>query len=112
MWAKPQENMDNDDQLKNHEKRSLQHAMYQLQAEMEGDRHKSDPYFKNIQLVESRNKNVCDPEKTDLGQKNVDYETAEKIYKDQIIKRSERQTLFQKDFDKEILGFIARWKRF
>jgi len=47
-----------------------------------------------MNVKEPRLRVLCDPEKTKLGDKNVDYETAEQVYKETIIKRSEKQTSF------------------
>jgi len=33
---------------------------------------------------------MCDPTKTKLGERNVDYEEAQKIYKDEIVQRLEK----------------------
>jgi hypothetical protein len=68
--------------------------MLQIQAELEREKQRQDPYFNVYSFKTTRNRNLCDPDKTELGAKNIDYEAAERIYKDQIIKRSERQTNF------------------
>lgn len=86
--------------------------MLQIQAELDREKQKQDPYFNLYSMKSTRNRNLCDPDKTELGAKNIDYEAAERIYKEQIIKRSERQTNFQRLFDKEIKAFTSRWLRF
>ena len=45
-------------------------------------------------VFKEQRRNLCNPEKTELGAENLDYETAQKIYKEQIIRRCERQTAF------------------
>lgn len=67
------------------EERNLQHVMLQIQSELEREKQKHDPYYNLYNLKNTRNRNLCDPVKTELGAKNIDYEAAERIYKEQIV---------------------------
>jgi|688.fasta_scaffold238903_1 hypothetical protein len=58
-----------------------------MQAEEEREAQRNDPMF---MVFKEQRRNLCDPLKTELGVENLDYETAQKIYKEQIIRRCER----------------------
>lgn len=92
-----------------HEQRALQHFLLQMKAEEEREAQRKDPM---LMVFKEQRRNLCDLKKTELGAENLDYETAKKIYQEQIIKKCERQNAFQNEFDKEIQGFASRWKRF
>jgi hypothetical protein len=94
------------------QQRALKHAMLELKAENERERMRADPAFHANLSKDLRHKNLCDPQKTKLGERNVDFEEAQKIYKESVVKRSEIQTNFQKLFDKEVDSFNKRWRHF